>query len=70
MLNQDYPINYGQYKQGLLKTLHFSCVEGKRRANKGSGTAGDKLIQGHRDLERKRCGERLLGPDASWEQGQ
>lgn len=33
MLNLDYPINYGQYKQGLLKTQHFSCGEAKSMVN-------------------------------------
>lgn len=42
MLNQDYPINYGQYKQGLLKTLHFSCREAKSGANERRGIAVDK----------------------------
>lgn len=42
MLNQDYPINYGQYKQGLLKTVHFSCREAKSRVNGRSSAAVDE----------------------------
>lgn len=72
MLNQDYPINYGQCKQGLLKTVHFSCWEAKSTVNGRRSTPVDAK-SGHNwavmTLDTATAGRRLILVFSWWIQG-